>query len=211
MPRALLLTRRLFSKISFGNLAGLVLASQSLGVSRLAATATETATGEPGQAEDTTPAAQPKTAKLKSRSTDDEIDYLRISDAEWKKRLSASQYNVARKHGTERAFSGKYHNYKKDGAYRCVCCKTVLFDSEHKFDSGTGWPSFWQPRVDDVVAESSDRLLGYPRTEVHCKRCHAHLGHIFQDAPKTPTGLRYCINSVCLDFMERKDVEGVPN
>ncbi len=137
----------------------------------------------------------------------DKIDFRQITEAEWKKRLTAAQFEVARKHGTERAFSGKYHQFKKDGVYRCVCCEANVFDAKEKFDSGTGWPSFWQPKEKELVEESTDDLLGYRRIEVHCKRCDAHLGHVFQDAPTTPTGLRYCINSVCLIFVSRKEAE----
>lgn len=140
----------------------------------------------------------------KSKGDEEEIDYLSLTDEQWKKRLTNEQFRVARKHGTERAFSGKYYNHKKDGAYKCVCCNTVVFDSKEKFDSGTGWPSFWQPKESELVEESVDNKLNYPRTEVHCTKCHAHLGHVFNDAPQTPTGLRYCINSVCIVFVPRK-------
>jgi peptide-methionine (R)-S-oxide reductase len=134
-------------------------------------------------------------------------DFKSVTNAEWKKRLTPQQYKVCREHGTERAFSGKYFDSKADGAYRCVCCDTVLFDSKEKFDSKTGWPSFWQPSDKKMVGESVDHLLGYPRTEVHCNKCDAHLGHVFDDAPQTPTGLRYCINSVCLEFIPRDKLE----
>lgn len=147
-------------------------------------------------------------AKAKSKSKDDgEIDYKAITNAEWKKRLTPQQYKVCREQGTERAYSGKYFDTKADGAYRCTCCDTVLFDSKEKFDSKTGWPSFWQPSDKKMVGESVDHLLGYPRTEVHCNKCDAHLGHVFDDAPQTPTGLRYCINSVCLEFVPRAKLE----
>jgi peptide-methionine (R)-S-oxide reductase len=147
-------------------------------------------------------------AKAKSKSKGDaEIDYKTITNAEWKKRLTPQQYKVCREQGTERAYSGKYFDTKADGAFRCVCCDTVLFDSKEKFDSKTGWPSFWQPSDKKMVGESIDHLLGYPRTEVHCNKCDAHLGHVFNDAPQTPTGLRYCINSVCLEFIPRAKLE----
>jgi len=138
-----------------------------------------------------------------SKKSEDKTDYKAISKAEWKKRLTPQQYKVCREHGTERAFSGKYFDSKADGVYLCVCCKKPLFDSTEKFDSKTGWPSFWKPREEAQVGEKTDHLIGYPRTEVHCDKCDAHLGHIFKDAPQTPTGLRYCINSVCLLFLPR--------
>jgi len=152
------------------------------------------------------PIAKEKDVKEKEKETG-EIDYKLISDSEWKKRLTPPQYKVCREQGTEQAFSGKYFESKANGIYRCVCCETPLFDSVEKFDSKTGWPSFWKPSSKKMVGESVDHLLGYPRTEVHCNRCDAHLGHIFKDAPQTPTGLRYCINSVCLEFIPRDKLE----
>jgi peptide-methionine (R)-S-oxide reductase len=124
------------------------------------------------------------------------------TDDEWKKILSPESFNVARKQGTELAFTGKYHNCHEDGIYQCVCCETDLFDSKTKFDSGTGWPSFWEPIASENVKEHQDRSYGMVRNEVLCSRCDAHLGHVFDDGPK-PTGLRYCMNSASLHLVKR--------
>lgn len=121
------------------------------------------------------------------------------SDAEWRAQLSDEEYHVARKHGTERAFTGRYWDEKRDGRYDCVCCGQPLFASDTKYDSGTGWPSYWAPIEEAAVSTKSDRSLFMVRTEVLCSRCDAHLGHVFPDGPK-PTGARFCLNSASLTF-----------
>lgn len=122
------------------------------------------------------------------------------TDAEWKALLTPEAYQVLRHEATERAFTSPLHENKKAGLYVCAGCDLPLFSSEHKFDSGTGWPSFWQPIAPQVIGTSTDFKLIYPRTEVHCARCDGHQGHVFKDGPP-PTGLRYCINGVALKFL----------
>ena len=124
------------------------------------------------------------------------------TDTEWRQQLSPASYEVTRRQGTERAFSGALDGNHADGLYACICCGTMLFDSRTKFDSGTGWPSFWQPISRHNVVERRDDSFGMRRTAVSCTRCEAHLGHVFDDGPR-PTGLRYCMNSVSLSFARR--------
>ena len=126
------------------------------------------------------------------------------SDEKWRDSLSAEQFRVCRQRGTEAPFTGEFWDSKAHGNFACVCCGEPLFSSEHKFDSGTGWPSFWQPLAETAVETEQDSSHGMVRTEVHCRKCGAHLGHVFPDGPQ-PTGLRYCINSVSLKLDENGD------
>lgn len=131
-----------------------------------------------------------------------EVPSIRKSSAEWRKQLAVDQFMVTRRADTELAFAGEYWNFHGDGLYRCVCCGTALFDSRTKFNSGTGWPSFWAPLAAENVTLASDSTFGMARTEVRCRRCGGHLGHVFDDGPP-PTGKRYCMNSVAMRFVAR--------
>ena len=125
-----------------------------------------------------------------------------VTEQQWREKLSPEQFEICRKKGTEHPFTGKYESCKKDGVYHCVCCGNTLFDSEAKYDSGSGWPSFWEVSNADSISQTVDETHGMRRVEVTCQSCGAHLGHVFEDGPQ-PTGLRYCINSVSLDLKEK--------
>ena len=150
-----------------------------------------------------TPAKRAPASASKFTQKKTEIIPVTRSEAEWKERLTPDQYRVLREQGTERAFTGKYWNNHESGTYLCAACGLELFSSDTKFDSGTGWPSYWQPIAKDHVKEITDDTYGMRRVEVECARCGGHLGHVFEDGPR-PTGLRYCINSVSLAYQPKK-------
>jgi len=145
-------------------------------------------------------AAMSKSGEAETMTTTDQaIDFSKLSDVDWRKRLNAAQYDVLRKHGTERAGTSPLNKEKRKGTFACAGCELPLFSSDTKFESGTGWPSFFQPLA-NAVETKSDRTFFMTRTEVHCRRCIGHLGHVFDDGPK-PTGLRYCMNGVAMKFV----------
>jgi peptide-methionine (R)-S-oxide reductase len=153
----------------------------------------------PKNKEDKIPIFSAKTGKVEL------IDRVKKSDEEWRAELSPESYDIARKQGTEPAFTGKYHDCHEDGIYQCVCCNTDLFDSKTKFESGTGWPSFWKPIAEENVSTKTDLSHFMVRTEALCSRCGAHLGHVFDDGPP-PTGKRYCMNSASLHLVKREEL-----
>jgi peptide-methionine (R)-S-oxide reductase len=151
-----------------------------------------------------TPQQKTSSANHKTNDSSAMIEKIHKTEAEWREQLSPEAFQITRKAGTERAFTGEYWNHKEKGLYVCACCDLALFESETKFRSGTGWPSFYAPYREDYVISDEDRSLGMVRTEALCARCDAHLGHVFSDGPK-PTGLRYCMNSASLKFVLEED------
>ncbi len=153
----------------------------------------------------------PQTDKVAVQSGSTErMTFVSKTEEEWKARLTPEQYSITRQKGTERAFTGKYWNNHENGKYYCICCGAELFESSTKFESGSGWPSFYQPVESSAVAEHSDNTLGMRRVEISCTKCGAHLGHVFEDGPN-PTGLRYCVNSASLDFKKSDSISPTPS
>jgi methionine-R-sulfoxide reductase len=170
-------------------------------------TAVNSLTRPPAEApmmDDTVPAAQSTVKPNKPGVSPQRADKVVLTDAEWKKRLTPEQYRILRNHGTEAAFCGLFVDNKKTGTYSCVGCKLPLFRSDAKFDSGTGWPSFFQPATADAIWTRTDTSYGMVREEVLCARCDGHLGHVFPDGPRDRGGMRFCINSEILTFQEAK-------
>ena len=174
----------------------LALVALGLGARRFGSASATTIVAKPGKV--TLATFSPAGARLGTET----VEKVVKSEDEWKKQLTDLAFNVTRQEGTEYPGSGEYVGNHASGLYRCICCDTALFDSETKFESGTGWPSFWQPIAKENVIEITDKTFGMIRTAVSCARCDAHLGHVFDDGPK-PTGLRYCMNSVSLKFYPR--------